>query len=189
MYLETFFPSVTVNLRTCQLTKLNGNFKLKATTELWNATTSMIPGVFYVYCCTCHHHSQANGSVMAPFIHLASLSSMQCWSRQVLCPLLDASNTWLQVDHWRASELQSCLWLQWIYWCQNQFKSCLFYVLGLWTTINILNEHKTAGSCEIYSSNVVLLDGKWEAFRECHSGFLDNFLCDVKYYFGVHWNL
>lgn len=109
-------PAVTADLQICTWTKLKGSFfeLMSATTELWNVTTSMIPGELYIYYCkrkvaSCHRHFQANDSVMAPFIHLASLSFMQCRSRQVLCPSADPSNTWLAVHHWTASDLRSCL--------------------------------------------------------------------------------
>lgn len=64
------------------------NKKLK--TEETCAVPQLHEGVFcrllQIRLVTCHRHLQANDFVMAPFIHLASLSSGECWSCQVLCP-------------------------------------------------------------------------------------------------------
>lgn len=149
-----YFPSVTVHLKISWRTKLNGRFKLKSTTNRiikcnkFNDPWSILYLLLQRQLLTCHHHLQANDSVMAPFIHLASLSSMQCWSHQVLRPLVDASNTWLQVDDWRASELQSCLWLRWIYSGVKIFYIELWAIrtanitYALWILIKyIKNEH------------------------------------------------
>lgn len=42
---------------------------------------------------TCHHHFQANDFVMAPFIHLASLSSVKMLVLPGSLPIFGLSNT------------------------------------------------------------------------------------------------